>query len=290
MLTFFYVLNAIKADVYVQRTLTAFSGIIAQYVTLIMKKKFIYMVAHDMDADGTHAIYKRPLLGYISKKTFKHAAYVIVQNEYEQKFISRAYPNTHCKILKKPIDASLFELKHKKRYDAIWVGRCDDWKRPEAFLDLCERHPQQLFIMIAPPATDKNSYFETIKNRADKIKNLTFEAYVSNSLIREKLAVSRVFCITSTMEGDWPMVVLEAAASGLPIVSLQLNYSGLIDEFRGGVHCKGDLNTFFHEFNSLLSDENKIRRLGNGARKYISVYHDLNTQMEKFKKIIRVEI
>jgi glycosyltransferase involved in cell wall biosynthesis len=252
-----------------------------------MKKRFIYMVAHDMEADGTHPLYRNPLTAWLGKSVFRYADCVVVQNEYEKEQLLRSHPGLAVVIFKKPIEEKLYQLEAEKKYDGIWVGRCDDWKEPEAFLLMCKALPESSFVMIAPPATGKLAYFEKIKSMAAELSNVSFYDFLPNIEVRVKLAESRIFCMTSTQEGDWPMVVLEATASGLPIVSLHVNYDGLIDECGGGIYCNDDADTLAMSMTRLCSDDDLYTSMSNGARTYISHFHAIDTQMEKFKKLLR---
>jgi glycosyltransferase involved in cell wall biosynthesis len=82
------------------------------------------------------------------------------------------------------------------------------------------------------------------------------------------------------------MVVLEAAASGLPIVSLHVNYDGLIDECGGGIYCNDDTHTLAASIMRLCTDDDLYVSMSCGARKYIAHYHAIDTQMEKFKELL----
>ena len=286
ILDFSKIFKQIDADVYIQRTLTLYSGIIARYTSRTMKKRFIYMVAHDMETDGTHPLYRKPFISWLAKNVFRHADCVVVQNEYEKAQLLRSHPGLVVVIFKKPIDEGIYRLQAKKKYDGIWVGRCDDWKKPEAFLSMCKALPENSFVMIAPPATGKQAYFEKIKSVAAGLPNVTFYDFLPNKEVRVQLAESRIFCMTSTQEGDWPMVVLEAAASGLPIVSLHVNYDGLIDECGGGIYCNNDTHTLAVSMERLCRDDDLYVSMSSGARTYIARYHAIDTQMEKFKELL----
>ncbi len=286
ILSFLKIFKQIDADVYIQRTLTPYSGVIARYVSKTMKKRFIYMVAHDMETDGTHPLYQSPFTAWLGKSVFRYADCVVVQNEYEKTQLLRRHPGLVTAIFKKPIDEGAYHLQAKKKYDGIWVGRCDDWKKPEAFLSMCKALPDNSFVMIAPPATGKQAYFKEIKSVAAGLPNVSFYDFLPNKEVRETLAKSRVFCMTSTQEGDWPMVVLEAAASGLPIVSLHVNYDGLIDECAGGIYCNNDTLALAASMEQLCGDDDLYASMSSGAQKYIARHHAIDTQMVKFKKLL----
>lgn len=283
--TFFKVFNKANADVYVQRTLTVESGLIALYARL-RRKKFVYMVAHDSEADGTHSLYKSRIKGLFARLAFKLANVVFVQNEYEREFLSKQIPTEKIVLLKKGLDLSKVISKRQAKYDGIWIGRSERWKRPEEFLSLAERNKDRKFLMICMKATNDPERFYCIKERASKIPNLTFFDLVTQKKIYEYLSESRVFVLTSEKEGDWPMTVLEASANGLPVLSLNLNYDYLIEKYHGGVFCEGRKELLDEWFVKICNDKVLYEAMSQKAYKYAEDIHDIKKNTVKFLESI----
>jgi glycosyltransferase involved in cell wall biosynthesis len=176
-----------------------------------------------------------------------------------------------------------------KTYDGIWVGRCDTWKRPELFLKLAENNPDKKFIIICPPATKKDEYFTLIKNQAQTLKSLEFVDFSTQKDVYFYLAKSKVFCFTSEKEGDWPMVVLEAAATGLPILSYNLSYGDLVEKYHGGFNCQGDFSLLNDRFSTIVENPEMCKTMGNNAYKYIFEHHNIKINANEFLRIIANE-
>lgn len=170
-----------------------------------------------------------------------------------------------------------------KDFDCIWIARCDEWKNPEDFIKLAQRNKDFTFVMVAPPAIGKKEYYKGIIKLVRSTHNIIHYDFVENEKIYELLARSKVFCITSDLEGDWPMVVLEAAAVGVPILSLKINYDDLIDKYKGGMYCNSDLNTMIREFKLLVSDSEFNKQMSENAVKYIYEKHNI---IENVKKLL----
>jgi glycosyltransferase involved in cell wall biosynthesis len=283
ILCFFKIFNKVNADIYVQRTLTIESGLIALY-TKLRRKKFIYMVAHDSEADGMHNLYASKIKSLLARLTFKFADVIFVQNNYEKEWLSRRMPVEKIVLLKKGLDLSRVPPKRKgnKKYDAIWVGRSERWKNVEAFLNLAEEHIDKNFLLICMKATTDSGVFSYIRKRSKKISNLTFLSMVIQKEIYKYLSESRIFVLTSEKEGDWPMTVLEATATSLPVLSLSLNYGSLIDEYCGGIFCNNNEELLNASFIRLSDDMALYNKMSQNAYEYVKDNHDIVKNAKTF--------
>jgi len=283
--SFLKTFNKVNADVYVQRTLTLQSGLIALYSKL-KRKKFVYMVAHDREADGTHELYSKFLTGFFARLVFRFADTIFVQNNYELEYLSKDFSGEKIFLLKKGLNIEKLASKKKKKYDAIWVGRAEKWKNPEIFLKLAKDLPDKNFLMIIPPATGKEGYFKKVFQKAKKIENLECIDFLENKEIYKKLNESKLFILTSEKEGDWPMTVLEATACGLPVLSYKLDYDFLTDEYEGGFSYDGDFESLKKDFLTLSSSSTALKAYSKNAYRYAKENHDIKVNVGKFLEIL----
>lgn len=278
-------MKSVDADIYMQRTLSLGSTLIAVFCSL-SRRRFIYWVAHDSESDGGHPLYHNLLTSPLVKLMYKTASHVIVQNEYEHDQLVRRFPGISCSVIKKgmvlPLDSPLVAA----TYDAVWVGRCDEWKNPEAFIRLAKECRSFRFLMVCPPALGKEDYHREVIASASGCDNLDIRGRTANNDVLDLVAASSVFCFTSKQEGDWPTVVLEAASLKKPILSLDLNYAGLIDEFAGGRFCEGDQSRFADELRTIIENDVLREKMGNGAYDYVRRSHNAQTQTAKLVRVI----
>jgi glycosyltransferase involved in cell wall biosynthesis len=140
--------------------------------------------------------------------------------------------------------------------------------------------------MICPPATNKKKYFEEIQEKSKKIKNLDFYGLLPNPKVYTYLLKSEVYCITSDQEGDWPMVVLEALAHKLPILSYKLNYGTLLKENNCGFYCNDDFDAMNKRLNQLLKNINLYKQMSENAYQYAKENHDIVKNAKKLYGLI----
>ena len=278
-------LRSVDAQVYIQRTLTIASTVIALYCKA-SRRKFVYWVAHDGETDGAHPLYKKRATSLLVDLMFKLASHVIVQNQYEEKQLQERFSGIRCTLIKKGIHLPAESAEHQESIDALWVGRCDEWKNPEAFIELARDHSNFRFLMICPAAEGKEEYYRKVTSCASDCSNLDFRGRTANHEVLELMRQSKVFCITSSQEGDWPNVVLEAASLRKPILSLAINYDDLITKYEGGRCGNSSYPIFSDEFKRMMRDSDRRKKMGNGAYNYVREAHNTRDQNTKLTTLL----
>lgn len=281
---FFRVFDKINADIYIQRTLTAESGLIALYCRL-KKKKFVYMVAHDRETDGGHVIYRSLFGSFLAHLVFKLTDKVIVQNQYQKENLLKIKKrksvllNSSCKIN---------EGNSNEKEFILWVGRSEDWKRPDLFLELIGRLQSEKFVMICPPATENSELAEIIKRRAENFLNLTFLEFVTFVEIDKYFQKAKIFVNTSMQEG-FPNTFLQSMKSKTPILSLNVNPNNILDDNQCGLSCHDKYDLLRKNMKKLLENDILRAKMGENGFYYAKENHDIKNNATKFLKILNDE-
>lgn len=270
-------------SVLLQRALTPVSGFLA-VVARAVGAKFVYMVAHDSEADGTHRLYKTPLGRLAARLCFTCSSLVVTQNQKETDQLIARYSRARIVLNKKGLpDSKSQEADVRPEYAAIWVGRSERWKRPDVFLRLAEELPKLRFAMVCSRATNDDGCFDSIEGRAAQLQNLDFIPGAPSPRVLGYMRLSKSYVFTSASEGDWPMVVLEAAAQGLPILAYQTQYEYLLTEYKGGVFLNGHFGALKEEVLRLNSDSLRRTNLGESARRYVLEHHGIRRSVLKLR-------
>jgi glycosyltransferase involved in cell wall biosynthesis len=277
MAIFFKVFRQINADVYIQRGLAAQSSLIALYCKL-KRKKFIYMVAHDNEVDKTHEAYKSFFGRILVYLNFRLANKIIVQNSYQKDNLS----------FQSIVLSSSFDMRNDlpiKREYILWVGRSEEWKRPEIFLELAKKFLGEKFVMICPPATHDPKLSLKIKENAKHIPNLIFVEFVPFNKINNYFQKEKILVNTSIQEG-FPNTFLQSAKNKTPILSLSVNPNGFLDKYECGFCCNDNFFLLTKRLKELLQNKTLYKKMGENANKYAKENHDIKINAQKFLEII----
>ena len=280
IIDFYGVFNKIGADIYIQRGLSPFSGIIGVYCR-IFNRKFVYMMSHDRETDGTYEKNNNLLKSFFANLVFKYSDLIITQSEYQKRNLKRR------KIESIIIKSGYPILEHigiKKKY-ILWVGRSDDWKKPELFLKLAELNPDFKFVIICPPSTYNPKLSGKINKESQKLNNLKFVDFVPFNQIDKYFQEAKILVNTSTQEG-FPSTFIQAAKNKTPIVSLNVNPDNFLEEYNCGVCCNNNFELMNKNLNILLSDKNSYKRMSENTYNYVKKNHDLKKNAKKFYELI----
>ena len=277
-------IKKLKPDFIIQRGLSIFSCFLALYCRLF-SVKYVFMFAHDIESEGRYQSSKKKCIPF--PMLLRHSYRLIVQNEYEFNNLRKYKVTDKSRILKKGLDLFRTKKSAEKTYDSVWIGRCEEWKRPEVFIELAGRHKNHYFLMVCSPVRGREEYFRKIKREAFELDNIEFLEFVPNEIIYDYLARSSTFCITSDLEGDWPMTVLEAAASALPILSFKLSYGNLFEKYNGGYFCNNSLECLTESLSEVLTDRSVYREKSRGAFMYILDNHEIKINVRKLLDFLK---
>lgn len=272
-----------NADIYIQRTLDPASGIIA-ILCKLLRKQFVYMVAHDGEVDGGYERNNGIVNALLANVAFKCADAAIVQNT-NQKDILYTRKGRDSFLIKSGY--SITDPSGASKGDhVLWVGRSEQWKRPELFIKLAERNRDLRFKMICPRAyKDYKDNYSLLKQRTECVENLEFIEYVPFNEIDQYFQKAKVFVNTSTQEG-FPNTFIQAAKNGTPIISLDVNPDNILDKYNCGFFCDGDLDEMDKRLGQLLNDNNLYERMSDNAYRYAKENHDIEKNAEELYRVL----
>lgn len=281
---FFKLIAALRKadpDIIICRAFGREVGVSALYAK-IFGKKLVYCFANDHDADGK---FFHGLSGKIFQFGFMNADLYVAQSQFQAAEFKKRFKKKSDKIslIKNSWPAEALSTAEKEFI--LWVGSSSELKRPDIFLDLAEEFPQEKFVMVIAKSKQDGNKWEDIVNRGNNIGNLRLIESVPFKEIDAYFAKAKVLVSTSSSEG-FPNVFLQAARAKTPILSLVVNPDGFIVEFQAGFATGGDYALMKTRLAGLLDDENLRRQMGENAYQYLKQEHDINNNIEKWKKIL----
>jgi len=267
-----------KADAHIYAR--KFPSAVTTEVALFCKRhgrKFVYRTASAVECDGTY-IREHFFRGKGFIWSLRQADAVIAQNKNGAKNLAETV-GVSAQVIKNP--HQLPTLVQKERDTILWVGRSAKVKRTELFLELAKQMPQQHFTMICQKAI-KDTEYDSLVAKAQQITNLEFIPRVPFRKIREYFQRAGVLVNTSDYEG-FPNTFIQACKWATPILSLNVNPDGFLDEYNCGMCANGDWELFLNMLKQILVRET-ADKLGNNARKYVEEHHDIYKIVKKYKK------
>jgi len=155
----------------------------------------------------------------------EHADLVLAQTEEQAGLMQR---NFRCAPHVVP---NVLEMPEARRPDeegeyVLWVGSLARRKRPELFLDLARKLPDQDFMLIGGPGEDVG-YDEEMAWQAASIPNLQWKGFVPPTEIGGYYRRARLLVGTSRLEG-LPNTYLQAWSYGVPVISVIVDPDGVI--------------------------------------------------------------
>ena len=167
-----------------------------------------------------------------------------------------------------------------------YSGRLSEEKAPEVFLDiacLCQATPNLRFIMTgAGPMTD------TIVRLSAKLPaSARFDFVGLAEDVASYLALYDVLVLPSRQDGR-PLIVLEALASGVPVIASRLGgIPELIEDDRNGYLCSpANAAEFADRIRSLAADRQLVARLKAGARSFAHAHLSAENASAQFESAL----
>jgi len=214
-----------------------------------------------------YAIWKPLLKRWMNKLDGK-----IAVSQAARDFIYRYFPGDY-EIIPNGIDLERFSDKvppvEKYRDDKLnilFVGRLEERKGFKYLLAAYERvkkeYPQCRLIVVSPTGQLSRKYEKLAAKR--NLKDVVFAGYVSFEDLPEYYNTADVFCTPATGWESFGMVLLEAMATGKPIVATDIpGFAGLINHGVEGLLIKPrDEKALASALLSLLKDKAMRDRMG----------------------------
>ncbi len=268
-----------NADIYFQEAVSEGTFLVALFCKL-RKKVFVYRTAHQDECNGLY-VKRHPFRGRLFTTALRWADVLLTQNNIDRDNLlqTRGLNSTVIRG-----GHHLPELPPTEREFVLWVARSADFKRPQLFLDLAQQFPDEKFVMICSKAWGDTKYDQLV-TRAQAIKNVEFFPQVPFEELSGYFNRAKVFVCTSESEG-FPNTYIHAWTNGAPILSLEVNPDGILDEFACGICCQGDFRRLVESLRSILKDRQYVA-LGRNSRRYAEEFHDIEKVSREYKQLFR---
>lgn len=200
------------------------------------------------------------------EETILRCDYLYSNSEMVRRSLEANY-RLRSKVIPTGVDTEFFtpnwERPQNPRPRVLFVGSLRPFKGPHVVLDGAQRHPEADFILVGD-----GSMAQELQNRAKSISNVTIRGTLARAAIREEYRSADIFLFPSRWEGS-PRVLLEAAASGLPVVARKdYDPESVIDGQTG--YLVTDDDEMMRRLAQLIANPAMRRAFGQSARSHIA--------------------
>ncbi len=192
-------------------------------------------------------------------------------------------------LIPNPVDANRFSLgaAHSLRQGVLWVGRADRFhKRPLLAIEIAKLCPDVPFQFVL------NAGEADVRRQVEKElpSNVQLIDFVPNESMPERMRESRLFLSTGSPEFEgFPNVLLEAAASGTPIVSLE-DFDDFLARSGGGKAHGGDVHQASETLKRWYESENEWSSRSADGCQYVEKFHSLDAISAEFTRLAKKTI
>jgi glycosyltransferase involved in cell wall biosynthesis len=141
---------------------------------------------------------------------------------------------------------------------AIAAGRFIRSKRFDLAINAWAILPSDWLLVIAGSGELENEYKALVTNLG--LKNVQFPGHLETSKLKEMYHFSDIFILPTEFD-VWGLVVNEALASGLPVITTEMCIAGnelIIDNVNGYLFKDGNLQQLINSVLKLMMDENRL--------------------------------
>lgn len=272
-------LLSFDSEVYITSAAGKLLGWVVLIEKVLKRKKVIYRLASDVDADLSYCKAKGGSLYRLFKFGFFNASVRICQTERQKELLMSKLGLEGIVVKNGFFLNRSADIKGKRTI--LWISRYDTMKRPELFIELAKRLPEEDFVIVMP--CDKKTTPDILIHK-NFPANVKYVGFVPFSETYEYYFNAKLLVNTSEYEG-FPNSFIQACIAKTPILSFRVNPDNFIYENNLGFVCNDDLDMAVEFIKGL--DEEKLLFYGNNAFDYVKENHNIETSAAAYEEVIR---
>lgn len=258
-------------------------------------KKKIVVTVHGLDWQRAKwGGFATKVIKFGEKQAVKYADEIIVLSKNVQKYFEDEYqrythyiPNGVNPVRK--VKANIIEKKYNLTQDnyILFLGRIVPEKGIHYLLDAYNSIKTNKKLVISGGASDTNEYFNSLKNKAQKNKNIIFTGFVQGSELAELYSNAYIYCLPSDVEG-MPLSLLEAMSYGNCCLTSNIDECSQVVGNNGITFSKSNADDLKRKLRTLLEDEKIVNKYKSCAKNYVTNKYNweniVNSTIEIYEK------
>jgi glycosyltransferase involved in cell wall biosynthesis len=287
LLAFLVALKRLEADIIYARLPDDFLWIAGVFSRFHPYSRFIYAIANDAHCNPWHTYNYKPWFHNTLYALGLRTADTILLQHPEQAQLIRPYVKNNLVLVPNLVRSIAAEARHldDTDIDAVWIAQIRPQKQLPIFLDVVEQLPTMRFAVVGGfDVSLQSDEQDQLKKRLHALRNLQFFGPQPASRVFELLARSKVLVNTSSNEG-FPNTMLEAWSIGVPVVSLTIDPSSVIQRENIG-YISGTPAGMVQDITNLVQMYSLNQEMGSRGLAYVRKMHSAEAVCQAFEQII----
>lgn len=260
------------------------SSIFATVIAKTFNKPIVLTIHKGSDYDSAFYKFLFEINEKIAFYTVKNASKLVLVSEEVGNYIKKRFKREY-EVIPNAVDTNFFQpgdIERKNRFIVLFVGRFIHKKGIDTVIDIAKKFGDIQFVCVGDGP------------RMPKIKKIIKEKSLQNILLkgnildknklRECYKNADVFIFPSEKGEGLPLVILEALASGLPVIVKNTgNHAKIIENGKSGFIVE-DVNEMSEKIKFLKENRDVLREMSLYSREYSEKY----SWSSNIKKLISV--
>lgn len=221
--------------------------------------------------------------GRLGQHVIRDADAIAVQRVGQQELLAVRF-DRGAVVIRNPIDLTAVPeaLPFAEREHVLWVGRADlEVKRPRKFFELAARFPDECFLAVMN--AERRRLWDELVGEAPA--NVRIVEHVPAEQMNATFRRAKALVNTSAFEG-FPNTFLQAAALDVPILSLEVDPDGFLENEGAGVVAGGSLDRLAKHLVDALGDAPRSRERRACALRLLRERHELAGRVEELEALL----
>ncbi|PCH54312.1 MAG: hypothetical protein COC22_00470 [Flavobacteriaceae bacterium] len=248
----------------------------------IVKRPYLFCPAGALHIFGRSGIFKKVYNMIAGKAILKQAdAVIAIPKDEREQFYKLGVTQDRAVVIPNGISPSDFEYTDEKgirdKYHLgnapflLFMGRLNKIKGPdillESFIKVASELPNWKLVFAGPDGGEEQTLKASLK-KCRLEERVHFLGFISGDAKSELYHAASILVVPSRLEA-MSIVALEAGICGTPtIMTDQCGFSELVDA-GGAIEVAVDSQPLAESLHQLMLDEDKIKKMGQNAKKFI---------------------
>lgn len=253
-----------------------------------LSKKRIIVTIHGIDWQRDKwGGFATKYIKFGEKMAAKYADEIIVLSENVQNYFKETY-NRKTVFIPNGVNEPTIEKANiiKEKYNLkkddyfLFLGRLVPEKGIHYLIDAYNKIDTNKKLVIAGAASDTDSYFQELKEKANDNKNIIFTGFVQGKELEELYSNAYVYCLPSDLEG-MPLSLLEAMSYGNCCLTSDIPECATVLEDKGVTFKKSDIKDLTKKMQELSNEKERVKKYKSESKEFVLKKYNWNDIVQK---------